>query len=110
MSFTLLREVNIKRKALWSGQEHMGSLFRALEVGGETGELQEAVKKHYRQANGITGTQASVEDIKDEIGDVLVSLDLLAQEYDIDLSSAWQTKFNKTSIKYGLPIIEELIT
>lgn len=37
-----------------------------------------------------------------EMGDVLVTLDLLADELGIDLSSAVADKFNKTSIKNGL--------
>jgi NTP pyrophosphatase (non-canonical NTP hydrolase) len=71
-------------------------------VAGETGELMEAIKKFLRGMRGIKGSTASLADIAEEMGDVLVSLDLLANMLGIDLGNAVRHKFNKTSEKYDL--------
>ena len=76
--------------------------FRALEVAGEAGELAEAIKKFLRAERGIKGTTATREDVAAEMGDLLVSLDLLANQMGIDLGEAVRAKFNRTSEKYGM--------
>jgi hypothetical protein len=40
--------------------------------------------------------------VANEMGDVLVALDLLAREMGINLGDAVRDKFNATSEKYGL--------
>ncbi len=102
MIFSDLREANVKRQKEWSGSDKASLEFRALEVGGETGELLEAVKKYIRQRDGIRGTKATMKNIADEIGDVIISLDLLADCLGLDLAACAKIKFNKTSGKYKL--------
>lgn len=97
-----LRDANRKRQAEWPGNEQADLPFRALEFVDEAGEVAGAVKKLLRAQRGIHGTEKSVEDVADEMGDALVSLDLLADELGIDLGVAVARKFNKTSNKYGL--------
>lgn len=103
-----LREANLNRQNEWPGYdpEKIGSLFRAAELAGEAGELVNAVKKLYRHENGIAGNKVSKDDLmvnlREEIGDVLISLDLLAIEYEIDLAECTIDKFNKTSNEVGL--------
>lgn len=102
MNFETLREANIIRQREWGGSDKATVEFRALEVGGETGELLEAVKKMTRKRLGILGSTASVEDVADEAGDVVIAVDLLCQKLGIDLGEAVRQKFNKTSRKYKL--------
>lgn len=97
-----LKTANIVRQGEWGGQEHVDMPFLAIEVAGESGELLEACKKYLRAERGIQGSTATLKDIADEMGDVVISLDMLATELNIDLGKAVSEKFNKTSDKYGL--------
>jgi NTP pyrophosphatase (non-canonical NTP hydrolase) len=101
-----LREANIARQKEWRGAEKVDLAFRGLEMAGEAGELANKLKKLVRLQRGITGTQeereALLDDIADEMGDVLVCLDLIAEDLGIDLGLATRIKFNKTSAKQGL--------
>lgn len=101
-----LRIANETRQAEWPGGEHVDLAFRGLELWGESGELGNKLKKLVRIQRGIKGTTEGLpdlmSDICDEIGDVLISLDLIAMELGIDLSLATRSKFNQTSEKHGL--------
>lgn len=102
VTFNTLRDANRNRQKEWPGNEQADVAFRALEVAGEAGELCEKVKKLLRAQRGIAGSTASVNDIAAEMGDLMVSLDLLADALDIDLGEATRNKFNLTSKKYGM--------
>lgn len=123
MTFGQLRQANTDRQAEWPGGEKVDLAFRGVELTGEIGELEEIVvallvmstangrmanklKKLVRLDRGIHGTsearEALLADIRDEMGDIVVSLDLVAMELGIDLAEATATKFNKTSVKQGL--------
>ena len=92
----ILRSKNIERQSKWNGSEKVDNLFRAV------------VKKYFRGSNNIKGNQKSLEEIlenlEDEIGDVLITLDLLALQYNIDLQKCTTTKFNKTSKKVDIAV------
>lgn len=102
LSFRKLRAANVTRQQEWPGYENTDTTFKALEVCGEAGELAEAIKKLVRAERGIAGNTASLEAVADELGDVIISADLLAAHLGIDLAAATARKYNKTSIKYGL--------
>lgn len=102
VTFNVLRGANVNRQKEWPGNEHADVAFRAIEVAGEAGEVAEAVKKFLRAERGIKGSTATKEDVAAEMGDLLVSLDLLANQMGIDLGSAVAAKFNATSEKYGM--------
>lgn len=102
ITFNVLRDANRNRQQEWPGNEHADVAFRAIEVAGEAGEVSEAVKKFLRAERGIKGSTATREDVAAEMGDLLVSLDLLADALGIDLGSAVRRKFNATSEKYGM--------
>lgn len=102
VTFNTLRGANRNRQTEWPGNDKADMPFRALEVAGEAGELCEAVKKYLRGQRGIKGSTATLSQVAEEMGDLLVSLDLLANEMGIDLGKAVQAKFNATSIKYGM--------
>jgi len=102
VTFNVLRRANVNRQKEWPGNEHADVAFRAIELAGEAGEVAEAVKKFLRAERGIKGSTATKEDVAAEMGDLLVSLDLLANQMGIDLGEAVRRKFNMTSEKYGM--------
>lgn len=103
-----LRAANIARQEIWPGSPSM--LFRAVEFGGEAGEVLDAVKKLARFDTGIKGNSVGTEreslmqGIREEVGDALVSLDLLCEKLGIDIAECVPMKFNKSSRKVGIPL------
>jgi NTP pyrophosphatase (non-canonical NTP hydrolase) len=102
ITFNVLREANRRRQQEWPGNDKADTAFRAIELAGETGEVLEAIKKFLRAERGIKGSTATREDIASEMGDLLVSLDLVADSLGINLGDAARGAFNKTSEKYGM--------
>jgi NTP pyrophosphatase (non-canonical NTP hydrolase) len=99
-----LRTVNAARLAAWEGDDaKTDGIFHATELGGEVGEVLNVVKKLHREAMGWRGSRATLADLADELGDVLICADKLAAHYGIDLAEATARKFNATSEKVGLP-------
>lgn len=99
-----LRRVNSERLDAWeAGENKTDGIFHATELGGEVGEVLNVVKKLHREAMGWRGSRATVRDLADEIGDVVVCLDKLAAHYGIDIASAAAAKFNATSVANGFP-------
>jgi len=82
MDFTELRRANKARQEEWPGGGKIDLPFRGLELAGETGELLNLVKKRVRINLGIQGTketpQALHHSLREEIGDVMACLDLVA--------------------------------
>lgn len=99
-----LRVANIRRNEEWDPKKRITPLFRAVELGGEVGELMNIVKKLERERIGIRGSRTTIPQLAEEMADVLICLDLLGMEYDIDLELATRDKFNATSDKYNLSI------
>ncbi|WNL50680.1 nucleotide pyrophosphohydrolase [Ruegeria phage RpAliso] len=102
-----LREANRARQKEWGGYENADELFRAIELGEEAGEVLGAVKKLTRERRGIVGNRPGVDrmqNLREEMGDVLICLDLLADAFDINLLDCVTDKFNKTSTKNGIPV------
>lgn len=107
-----LRQLNRNRQAEWPADIDVDMLFRATELGGECGELLGAVKKLYRSLHNIKGNGGDlsryITNAKEEIGDVLICLDLLSSELEKTLSTPFnleqytKDKFNTTSEKLGL--------
>jgi NTP pyrophosphatase (non-canonical NTP hydrolase) len=82
-------------------------LYRSVELGGECGETLEACKKLTRKKYGIGGNGVSMSDLVDEIGDVMIALDLLCKTLNVDIEAAARSKFNKTTVKLGLKTLME---
>lgn len=106
MELTLqqLRDANVRRSIEWMGSapSEQDLMFCAVELGGETGEALNVVKKMERVRLGVKGSTATVEDLKDELADVLICVDRIAAAMNIDLGVEVRRKFNLTSDKYGL--------
>lgn len=101
-------KANRDRQKEWDvGNEPVNILFRAIEFCGEVGELANEIKKLERSRYQIKGGIVDTENLKDEIGDVLITLFLLADSLDIDLLDVAIEKFNKTSKKYNFKTLIE---
>lgn len=96
----IIKEALNTRNSEW-GEIRPGALFRAVELGGEVGEVLNEVKKLERTKLGMVGGKIGTQDLEDEIGDVIISLILLAEVYQLDLDKCARVKFNKTSEKHG---------
>lgn len=98
-----LRRVNGERAEEWTGGATSDPLFWAVELGGETGEILNEVKKLRREELGWPGSRTTKENLSKELADGLICLDAVARHYGIDLREAVIQKFNETSDKVGLP-------
>lgn len=100
-----LREANAQRSIAWMGQlpgrDEM--LFCSNELAGETGEACNAVKKLERARLGVAGGSHDLTNLGEELGDVVICADRLAQAAGLILSDCVRAKFNKTSEKHGFP-------
>jgi NTP pyrophosphatase (non-canonical NTP hydrolase) len=86
----------------WSLSDWMTALM------GEVGEAANITKKLNRIRDGIPGNKETEEELKkglkEEIADVFIYLDLVAQSQGLDLETIVCDKFNKTSDKLGCNI------
>lgn len=96
------QQVTRDRDVQWDPEGKLDLLFRATELAGEVGELCNVVKKIERERLGLRGSKATKDQLREEIGDVLICLALLANTADIDLAQAVISKFNASSEKLGL--------
>lgn len=99
-----LRDANIRRDKEWNPDKKLTPLFRATELGGEVGEALNIVKKLERERLNIKGSRTTKEMLAGELADILICVDLLAMEYEIDLSQALRNTFNATSEKQNLSV------
>lgn len=112
LTFQKLRDVNAARGAQWDGKPaHIDDLsFRAMELGGEAGEALNVAKKLVRQLTGRVGgmdMETARAALAEELADVVICADRVAEVLGIDLEAATIAKFNKTSRKHGLVEITE---
>jgi NTP pyrophosphatase (non-canonical NTP hydrolase) len=110
LSFDALRAANARRGIEWmGGPAKLEDLsFCAMELGGESGEVLNAAKKLVRFLNGQRGgipLDESRNAIAEELADVVICCDRVAEALNIDLGAATADKFNKTSRKYGLSVL-----
>lgn len=107
LTLTKLRETNNVRSIEWAGHAPAPEdlTFCAIELGGEAGEALDAVKKLFRQMEGMPNEDRTRRDclhaIAEECADIIISVDRLASCLDINLNKAVRAKFNKTSDKHG---------
>ena len=100
-----LRAANETRQIEWcKGGDALTTdlAFRAMELGGETGEALNVAKKLERERHGWPGSRATVHDLALELADVVICADLMALAAGIDLMAAVRAKFNAVTDKIGL--------
>jgi NTP pyrophosphatase (non-canonical NTP hydrolase) len=109
ISFDQLRTVSQARAKAWHGDKPSSLEFAMMELAGEAGEACNAAKKLSRLRNGWAGGVDTIENLKDELADVVICADLVAQLLGIDLGEAVRAKFNATSEKHGFQhrLVEE---
>lgn len=86
----------------WSTSDWMTALV------GEVGEAANVIKKLNRYRDGIPGNKVSEAELRDqlrkELGDVFVYLDLLAQSCGFMIADAAAEVFNAKSAEIGYPV------
>lgn len=115
LSFENLRAANVRRGEQWDGKPAaLDDLsFRAMELGGECGEALNVAKKLVRQLTGRVGGLTLEEArpmLAEELADVVICADRVAEVLGIDLETVITEKFNKTSLKHGLVMMQECMT
>lgn len=86
----------------WSTSDWMTALV------GEVGEAANIVKKLNRYRDGVPGNKVSADELRDalrnELGDVFVYLDLMAQSLGFNIADAAADVFNAKSEDIGYPV------
>lgn len=110
LTFSDLRAVNAMRCERWHapGSDPWTSADWSNALCGEAGELANVVKKLRRhETSAVNDGDPSVEKLKEmageELADVIIYADLLANFLGVNLGQAVCAKFNKVSEKYGFP-------
>ena len=107
LTFKRFREINSARAGVWHSGKSWSLSDWAVAMAGEAGEACNAVKKLNRERDSIAGNDESHEELManlaEELADTLTYLFLLADSADIDIVSAVVGKFNRVSVKHGLP-------
>jgi len=104
-----ISEINLSRCNKWhnNGIESWSYADWAVALAGEVGELCNVVKKLNRVRDGLPGNKETaanlITNLRAEVADVYLYLDLFAQRAGIDLESAVAEKFNATSERVGFP-------
>ncbi len=96
-SYDTLREANYHRQREWDKENKIDLCYRGNELGGECGEALNVIKKLARERLGIRGSRATLQMLAEELADVVICADLIAQSEGINLDAAVREKFNKTS-------------
>lgn len=107
-----ISKTNRARCARWhAGGEEWTAADWAVALAGETGELCNMVKKVRRHETGVVHDKTYntpdmptiMANIKDEIADVFLYLDLLADHFGLELMDCIAPKFNRVSAIQGFP-------
>ena len=112
MTFGQFSEANRKRcessqgfnhpLAGWSASDWMTATL------GELGEAANVVKKLNRVRDGVPGNKRTPDELRDdlrkELGDVFVYLDLMAQSLGFNIADAAVEVFNAKSTEIGYPV------
>lgn len=104
LTFAALRAANSARQDEWCPDQKPDLSFRGNEMAGEVGEACNIIKKLERERQGWNGSRATVADLADELADVVICADLVAESQGIDLGAAVACKFDLTSVKRGLSV------
>lgn len=93
-----IREYQIWVRKIWDYNEkplrklnQRDDLIMSLGLAGETGEVLEIIKKHFRSR----GKKLDTDHLKEELGDVLYYLMMIATRYKIDVREIIECNFQK---------------
>lgn len=103
-----LREANVSRGQIWKYTGTDEDTFLSNELAGEVGEVAGAAKKLHRYKYGIVGNKETFDELatnlREEIGDVMICLDRLANYYGVDIEEVTRDKFDSKSKEVGIDI------
>lgn len=102
--YNTLRTANLARMKEWVQDVPLSLSFKGNELAGEVGEACNVIKKLDREKLGLRGSRATVEQLREELADVIICVDLIAMEVGLDMDQAVKDKFNKTSEERGLTV------
>jgi NTP pyrophosphatase (non-canonical NTP hydrolase) len=112
LTFLRLSEENVHRACRWHPGFPTDDTWNGADwsnaMCGEAGEAANVVKKLRRHETGhhgaLDGDEAELRNaLADELADVVIYADLLAEKYDISLADAIVRKFNVVSERQGFP-------
>lgn len=108
LTFAWLRQINsLRSKTVYHPCIEWTVERWAIAMGGEAGEVLNAVKKWFRVEDGINGPddpqtkEEAIDDILEEIADTVLYADLLAEKLGMTLEEAIVKKFNRVSKEKG---------
>ncbi len=106
LTFNDLAKANAARAKLWrqGSTAEIPLMFALLELAGEVGEACNAAKKLERSKLGLVGGATNTDALIDEIADVVICCQLVADHIGFDLGAAVARKFNATSDKHGFSV------
>ena len=97
-----LRRANEERQKEWEGESPVLTVaFRANELAGETGEACNILKKLDRERLGLPGSCASIHALTEELADVTICCDLLAQAFDVTLDERMWKENARVGVDYS---------
>jgi|ERR1051326_5464323 NTP pyrophosphatase (non-canonical NTP hydrolase) len=113
-SFEELSKVNLERCQRWhkEGLNNWSTSDWAVAMAGESGEVFNTIKKLNRirseilnknSHDQIDSEQEAIHRIGEELADMLLYADLLAQSLGLSLENEIVKKFNSVSERYGFP-------
>ena len=112
MTFKELRDKNVERcEQVFHPLDGWTPAEWAVAMGGECGEVLNAIKKLRRLDDGTNTAkdpqtkEDAISDIADELADLIIYADLLAARLDIDLTKAIRSKFNKVSHRMNSSVL-----
>lgn len=85
MNLKELRTANIARDAIWDPERKLDLDFFLNELGGELGEACNVLKKIHREALGLRGSRATMEQLAEELSDTVIVLDLAAMKAGVEV-------------------------
>ena len=102
LTFKALRKATDKRRGdTYPKCKKWGYAEYCMATTGELGELCNFLKKVSR---GSLSMKDAKEDIKKELADTMIYLDMLASELGVDLDEAVREKFNEVSKKHNVKV------
>lgn len=114
LDFTTLAQANLSRCLRWhpnGGVQSWSLSDWGVAMAGECGEACNVIKKMNRLRDGLVGNEkfsdrtdpALRSQLADELADLVIYADLVAQAAGLDLAHSIASKFNAVSIRNGFP-------
>lgn len=101
---TYLQTAILERNKEWQGATDLSASFRINELLGEVGELCNVIKKLERERLGIRGSRDTLEHLAEELGDGVICLMLVANEFNLKVLTEWHYTDRELPTDYALDL------